>query len=73
MSVVGRQPGLCLDGAHLFTTAGGCSAGVAGSAARGRKALTAGGTWNKAESGHPEQGQGTNGGQSFGTAKVGPY
>lgn len=58
MAIMGRQPGLCLDGAHLLTAAGGRGAGVAGNAAGGRKALTARGTWNKAESGHPEQGQG---------------
>lgn len=52
MAVVGPQPGLCLDGAHLFAAAGGCSAGVTGNAAGGREALTARGTWNKAESGH---------------------
>lgn len=40
VAVVGPQPGLCLDGAHLFTAAGGCGAGVAGNAASGRKALT---------------------------------
>lgn len=44
MPVVGHQPGLCLDGAHLFTTARGHSAGGAGSAAGGREALTARGT-----------------------------
>lgn len=44
MPVVGRQPGLCLDGTHLFTAAGGCVAGVAGGAAGRRKALTTRGT-----------------------------
>lgn len=55
--IVGRQPGLCLNGAHLFTAAGSHVTGVVGRAAGGRKALTARGTWNKAESGHPDQGQ----------------
>lgn len=41
MPVVGHQPGLCLDGAHLFTAARGHGAGVTGSTAGGRKALTA--------------------------------
>lgn len=44
MPVVGRQPGLCLDGTHLFAAAGGHTAGVAGSAGGGREALTARGT-----------------------------
>lgn len=42
--IVGRQPGLCLNGAHLFTAAGSHVTGVVGSAAGGRKALTARGT-----------------------------
>lgn len=58
MAVVGHQPRLCLDGAHLLTAAGGGGAGVAGNAAGGREALAARGTWNKAELGHPDQGQG---------------
>lgn len=74
MPVVGRQPGLCLDGAHLLAAAGGHTAGVAGSSAGGREAVTARGTWNKTESAQRQgQGQGqADGGRSFGMAREGP-
>ena len=39
--IVGRQPRLCFDGAHLLTAAGGHTAGAAGSTGAGREALTA--------------------------------
>lgn len=73
MAVMGPQPWLCLDGAHLFAAAGGRGAGVAGNAAGGREALAARGTWNKAESGHPSRAEArTKGWPSFETAGVGP-